>query len=72
MYVMAGPAEGIKDASGLYAHRDHLNDVVGGPSVSVAGSGQECPATSYLCAALKGYDAPTGLGSPNGLESLRF
>jgi hypothetical protein len=72
MYVMAGPAEGIKDASGLYAHRDHLNDIVGGPSVSVAGSGQECPATSYLCAALKGYDAPTGLGSPNGLEALRF
>jgi subtilase family serine protease len=71
MYVMAGPAEGVKDASGLYEHHDHLNDVVGGPSVSVAGSGQECPATSYLCAALKGYDGPTGLGSPNGLESLR-
>jgi subtilase family serine protease len=72
MYVMAGPATGIKDASGLYTHGDRLNDVVGGPSVSIPGSGHECPATSSMCAALKGYDAPTGLGSPNGLAALKF
>jgi subtilase family serine protease len=72
MYVMAGPAAGIKDASALYAHPDDLNDVVGGPSVSIPGSGHECPATSSMCAALKGYDAPTGLGSPNGLAALKF
>jgi subtilase family serine protease len=72
MYLMAGPAESVKDASGLYAHRDHLNDVTGGQSVSIPGSGHECPATSYLCAALKGYDAPTGLGSPNGLTALKY
>ncbi|WP_237405140.1 S53 family peptidase [Actinacidiphila reveromycinica] len=71
MYVMAGPAPGIDGASGLYAHRGELNDVVGGPGVSIPGSGQECPATSGMCAALKGYDAPTGLGSPNGLAALR-
>jgi len=72
MYVMAGPAADIKDASGLYAHRDHLNDVAGGASVSIPGSGHECPVTSYLCTSLPGYDAPTGLGSPNGLASLRY
>ncbi|MBM9506184.1 S53 family peptidase [Actinacidiphila acididurans] len=71
MYVMAGPAVGIKDASGLYAHADRLNDVVGG-SDSIPGSGMECPATSYMCSALKGYDGPTGLGSPDGLDSLRY
>lgn len=72
MYVMAGPAAGIKDASGLYAHSSDLNDVVGGPSVSIPGSGQECPPTTSMCAALKGYDAPTGLGSPDGLAALRY
>jgi hypothetical protein len=72
MYVMAGPAAGIDSAAGLYAHRADLNDVVGGPSVSIPGSGQECPATSTMCAAVRGYDAPTGLGSPNGLTALRF
>ncbi|MFI1098198.1 S8 family serine peptidase [Streptomyces sp. NPDC020917] len=72
MYVMAGPAAAVKDASGLYAHPDHLNDVAGGASVSIPGSGHECPVTSYLCTSLPGYDAPTGLGSPDGLASLRY
>lgn len=72
MYVMAGPAAGIKDASGLYAHTDGLNEVAGGQSVSIPGSGHECPVTSYLCTSLKGYDGPTGLGSPGGLGALRY
>lgn len=72
MYVMAGPSPAIQDASALYSHHDHLNDVVGGPSVSIPGSGHECPDTSYLCTARKGYDAPTGLGTPNGLTALRY
>ncbi|MBY8881826.1 S53 family peptidase [Actinacidiphila acidipaludis] len=72
MYVMAGPAAGVKGAAGLYTHRDHLDDVAGGASVSIPGSGHECPASSTMCAALPGYDAPTGLGSPDGLASLRY
>jgi hypothetical protein len=72
MYVMAGPAAGIKDASGLYAHRDLLNDAAGGAGASIPGNGQECPTTSYLCTSLPGYDGPTGLGTPNGLAALKY
>jgi subtilase family serine protease len=41
-----------------YAHPSALFDVVGG-SNGFCGGG-------YLCTAVKGYDGPTGLGTPNG------
>ncbi|MFC4330770.1 S8 family serine peptidase [Streptomyces andamanensis] len=69
MYALAGHTEDVRDASRLYAHRDRLNDISGG-SVSVPHSGQECPASSYLCTALRGYDGPTGLGTPDGLGAF--
>jgi len=33
---------------------------------------QRCPAQSddYLCVAKEGYDAPTGLGSPDGIGAF--
>jgi subtilase family serine protease len=65
VYALAGNTGQIDDASYLYAHRKHLYDVSGG-SVSTTGQNEDCPATSYICTALPGYDAPTGLGSPNG------
>lgn len=42
----------------LYASASALHDVV-------SGSNGRCGGT-YLCTAAKGYDAPTGLGTPNG------
>src|SRR5262249_27229347 len=69
MFALAGHTDKVQDASGLYAHRKDLNDVVSG-SVSVAGSGEECPTSSYLCTAVRGYDGPTGLGTPNGLGAF--
>ena len=39
-------------------------------NVSIAGRNQDCPATSYVCTALPGYDAPTGLGTPNGIAAF--
>jgi subtilase family serine protease len=65
VYALAGNTGDITDASYPYAHRSHLHDVSGG-NVSIAGRHQDCPATSYICTALPGYDAPTGLGTPNG------
>ena len=41
-----------------YAHPSALFDVIGG-SNGFCGGG-------YLCTAVKGYDGPTGLGTPNG------
>lgn len=42
-----------------------LRDVVGGSNVTSQSCGGD-----YLCTALKGYDGPTGLGTPNGIASL--
>ncbi len=46
----------------LYNHRAGLKDVVGGSNGYCGGD--------YLCTAVKGYDGPTGLGSPRGLSAL--
>ncbi len=58
VFALAGNGRHINDASFLYTHRHHLNDVIGG-SNGFCGD-------DYLCTGLPGYDAPTGLGTPNG------
>ena len=52
----------MDDASYIYAHRGHLHDVVAG-SIGFCGG-------DYLCTSKKGYDAPTGLGTPRGVGAL--
>jgi hypothetical protein len=61
IYALAGdPAPRSYPASYPYQHPGHILDVTSG----VDGV---CPATSaYLCHAEKGYDGPTGLGTPIG------
>ncbi len=46
----------------VYAHRSGFHDVVGGSNGFCGGD--------YLCTALPGYDAPTGVGAPRGLSGL--
>ncbi len=59
-YALAGtPGPGTFPASYPY-RRGGLNDAVGGSN--------DLPCTTYLCAAVAGYDGPTGLGTPNGTE----
>ncbi|MGI5133845.1 carboxypeptidase regulatory-like domain-containing protein [Streptomyces sp. CA-106110] len=43
-----------------------LNDVTSGNDGTCAG------AASYLCTARTGYDGPTGLGTPDGLDAFRL
>jgi subtilase family serine protease len=62
MIAMAGNATTINNAAGIYAHASDLNDVVGG-------SNGFC-GRDYLCTGRPGYDAPTGMGTPNGLGAL--
>ena len=62
MIGLAGNAATVASPAWLYRHRSGLKDVVGG-------SNGYC-GRDYLCTGLKGYDAPTGLGSPRGLASL--
>jgi subtilase family serine protease len=59
---LAGNGSQLTDASSLYAHADKLFDVVGG-------SNGYC-GDDYLCTGLAGYDAPTGLGTPNGIGAF--
>ncbi len=55
VYALAG-----KPAQGLYRRTGAFNDVT-------AGANGRCePDRSYLCTAKRGYDGPTGLGTPNG------
>lgn len=62
MIGLAGNADQLGDASYIYAHASGLKDVVGGSNGFCGGD--------YLCTGKKGYDAPTGLGSPRGLSAL--
>ena len=42
--------------------RSGFFDVIGGSNGFCGGD--------YLCTALKGYDAPTGVGTPDGVKGL--
>jgi subtilase family serine protease len=61
IYALAG--NGTKIAPGYgYSHRRSLFDVVTGNNIY---AGTSCGG-DYLCDAKKGYDAPSGLGTPDG------
>jgi len=62
MIGLAGNANRLGSARYIYAHRSGLHDVVGG-------SNGYC-GHDYLCTGVKGYDGPTGLGSPRGVSAL--
>src|SRR6266496_917127 len=57
VYALAGNAAKINGAY-LYSHRANLNDITYG------NNGTCTP--GYLCTSNKGYDGPTGLGTPDG------
>jgi subtilase family serine protease len=52
----------IGNASWIYAHRAAFYDVVGGSNGYCGGD--------YLCTGKRGYDAPTGMGTPHGVAGL--
>ncbi|WP_314252895.1 S53 family peptidase [Streptomyces kutzneri] len=65
MYALAGtPGPTDRPNSYPYAHRLNFWDIDRG----VAGA---CPSGTYLCRAVRGYDGPTGVGSPRGVLGLR-
>jgi hypothetical protein len=61
LFALAGPAT-TQPASYLYSHTSNFNDVTSGNDGSCGGS--------YLCTAIPGYDGPTGIGTPNGVNGL--
>ncbi len=65
VYALAGNIGTATPANSVpYAQGSNLNlhDVV-------TGSNGTCP-VSYLCTGVSGYDGPTGLGSPSGLDAF--
>jgi hypothetical protein len=59
-YALAGyPARRSYPSSYPYQHPARFHDVKSGVN-------GKCPAGSYLCHGKDGYDAPTGVGTPNG------
>ncbi len=64
LYGRSGRA-GIAQPSDLYAQASQFVDVTTG-SNDYAGGGKKC-GNDYLCVAGPGYDAPTGVGVPNGV-----
>lgn len=62
MIAQSADPSTMSDASSIYAHSAQFNDVVGGRNGWCGGD--------YLCTAVHGYDAPTGIGTPNGVGGL--
>ncbi|MGI5224245.1 S8 family serine peptidase [Actinoallomurus sp. CA-142502] len=63
-YALAASLPGTGYAAAVpYAHPDKLHDIVQGST------GTCTPA--YLCTAGPGYDGPTGLGTPDGVDAFR-
>jgi hypothetical protein len=69
IYGLAGNAATIKPGF-EYAHRGSLFDITkGNNDLTFSGGGAEC-GFDYLCVAEKGYDARTGLGTPDGIGAF--
>jgi hypothetical protein len=65
IYALAGmPTRGSYPAEYAYLHARHLFDVTSGLNGKCESFRQ------YLCHGTRGYDGPTGLGTPNGLAAF--
>src|SRR5262249_54614931 len=68
VYALAGNAATIKPGY-PYQHPHALYDITTGNNALTAPPAAAC-GRDYLCVAKPGYDAPTGLGTPNGTGSF--
>ena len=66
VYALAGNATTVKYGSYPYAHTSDLFDVTKGSN----GTCTPPKADYYFCHARKGYDGPSGLGTPNGYKGF--
>jgi Subtilase family len=68
IYGLAGNAATVTPGY-AYAHRRDLFDITRGSNSLFVTPAQACGG-DYLCVAKKGYDAPTGLGTPDGIGAF--
>ncbi len=69
VYGLAGNAAEVRPGS-EYAHAKALFDVTSGNNDGFGGTNGAVCGYDYLCVAKKGYDAPTGLGTPDGIGAF--
>jgi len=69
IYGLAGNATKIRPGA-EYAHVKALFDVTTGNNDWFFGQNGAACGKDYLCVAKKGYDAPTGLGTPDGIGAF--
>jgi subtilase family serine protease len=69
IYGLAGNAASIRPGY-EYRHRAALFDVTRGNNAWFIPEPKVVCGDSYLCVARQGYDAPTGLGTPNGIGAF--
>ncbi|MGK3207197.1 S53 family peptidase [Amycolatopsis sp. MEPSY49] len=65
---LIGRSGRVPAPSGWYANASRFTDITTGHN-DPAGAGKKCGG-DYLCVAGPGYDAPTGVGVPNGLAGF--
>jgi len=68
IYGLAGNAAQVNTRR-LYRHAADFFDVTRGNNVLFGSARQSC-GNDYLCVAKRGYDAPTGLGTPDGIAGF--
>jgi len=68
IYGLAGNAATLIPGA-VYRHPSSLFDVTAGDNALFGTPAQACGG-DYLCTATKGYDAPTGLGTPHGIGAF--
>jgi hypothetical protein len=68
IYGLAGNASTLP-LGYAYSHPRDLFDVTRGSNAWFVPSKYAC-GNDYLCVAKKGYDAPTGLGTPDGIKAF--
>jgi Subtilase family len=68
IYGLAGNASTIP-LGYAYSHRANLFDIRRGSNSAFVSAKQAC-GDDYLCVAKKGYDGPTGLGTPDGIGAF--
>ena len=64
MIALAGNSGSLTSAKYVYSHSAEFFDVTGGSNADWDCGGD------YLCTAGPGYDAPTGVGTPDGVKGL--
>jgi subtilase family serine protease len=70
IFAKAGNGASINGPEHLWQNRTHFYDITSGNNLYAPVTGACASSVHYICYAGAGYDGPTGLGSPNGMEAF--